>query len=65
MATARSLRGEAGKKIASIGNYFAAHAHRLRYDECLGTGYPIATGTTSMPHAGSRNVKPSIPTDNS
>lgn len=44
MATARNLRGEQLKKISTAANYFEAHAERMRYDEYLRAGYPIATG---------------------
>ena len=44
MATARNLRGDSRRQITTITNYFAAHADRMRYDEYLAAGYPIATG---------------------
>lgn len=44
MATARDLRGEPRRQITTITNYLAAHAHRMRYDQYLAAGYPIATG---------------------
>jgi hypothetical protein len=44
LATSRGLRGEARRQIARITNYFESHAERMRYDEYLSKGYPIATG---------------------
>ena len=44
MATKRGLKGERLKKITTVCGYFAKHAHRMRYDEYLAAGYPIATG---------------------
>lgn len=44
MATARDLRGDACRQITTITNYLAAHVDRMRYDEHLAAGYPIATG---------------------
>jgi hypothetical protein len=44
LSTARNLRGEERKNIARIANYFEAHAERMKYDEYLAAGYPIATG---------------------
>jgi hypothetical protein len=43
-STVRGLRGEARKKISTIANYFETHQERMRYDEYLRKGYPIATG---------------------
>jgi hypothetical protein len=43
-ATVRGLRGDALRRITTIANYFAAHVGRMRYDEYLASGYPIATG---------------------
>lgn len=44
MVTARGLTGESRKTISRIANYFEAHATRMRYDEYLKKGFPIATG---------------------
>ncbi len=42
--TKRKLTGAAGKELATVCNYLERHAARLRYDEYLRAGYPIATG---------------------
>ena len=42
--TRRKLRGEPRKQLQGICNYLAAHATRMRYDEYLSAGYPIASG---------------------
>jgi hypothetical protein len=42
--TRRKLRGEPRKQLEGICNYLAAHASRMRYDEYLSAGYPIASG---------------------
>lgn len=42
--TRRKLRGEPRKQLQGICNYLAAHAARMRYDEYLSAGYPIASG---------------------
>jgi hypothetical protein len=44
MATKRGLKGERRKQIATVCGYFEKHAPRMRYDEYLAAGYPIATG---------------------
>lgn len=44
MATSRGLAGQARNEIRTICGYFEANAHRMRYDEYLAAGYPIATG---------------------
>ena len=44
MATKRSLPAEKRKKLAQICNYFNRNRHRMRYDEYLSAGYPIASG---------------------
>jgi hypothetical protein len=44
MATKRRLKGKGREDIATVCGYFEKHAHRMRYDEYLATGYPIATG---------------------
>lgn len=43
MAT-RRLGGAGQKEIETVCRYFMNHAHRMRYDEYLAAGYPIATG---------------------
>jgi hypothetical protein len=42
--TRRKLRGEPHQQLQGICNYLAAHAARMRYDEYLSAGYPIASG---------------------
>jgi len=44
MLTRRQLRGEPRKKLQVICNYLTTHAARMRYDEYLRAGYPIASG---------------------
>lgn len=44
MATLRGLPGEALKTVTTACNYLANNVHRMRYDEYLKAGYPIATG---------------------
>ena len=44
MLTRRKLRGEPRKQLQGICNYLANHAARMRYDEYLSAGYPIASG---------------------
>ena len=44
MATVRNLRGSPRKEIDTVCGYFEAHQDRMRYDEYLAAGYPIATG---------------------
>jgi len=44
MATKRRLKGKGREDIATVCGYFEKHAHRMRYDEYLAAGYPIATG---------------------
>jgi hypothetical protein len=44
MATKRGLKGDRLKQITTVCGYFEKHAHRMRYDEYLAAGYPIATG---------------------
>ena len=44
MATKRRLKGKGREEIATVCGYFEKHAHRMRYDEYLAAGYPIATG---------------------
>lgn len=42
--TRRKLRGEPCKQLQGICNYLASNATRMRYDEYLSAGYPIASG---------------------
>ncbi|MGB8274193.1 MAG: ISKra4 family transposase [Alphaproteobacteria bacterium] len=44
MATKRQLKGKRREEIATVCGYFEKHAGRMRYDEYLAAGYPIATG---------------------
>ena len=44
MATKRRLKGKRREEIATVCGYFEKHADRMRYDEYLAAGYPIATG---------------------
>jgi hypothetical protein len=44
MATKRRLKRKGREEIATVCGYFEKHAHRMRYDEYLAAGYPIATG---------------------
>ena len=44
MATKRGLKGKSLGEIATVCGYFQKHANRMRYDEYLAAGYPIATG---------------------
>ncbi len=44
MATRRELEGLALEAVATACNYFEKNAYRMRYDEYLQEGYPIATG---------------------
>lgn len=44
MATKKGLKGERLKQITTVCGYFEKHAHRMRYDEYLAAGYPIASG---------------------
>jgi len=44
MATKRGLKGKPREEIATVCGYFEKHADRMRYDEYLAAGYPIATG---------------------
>lgn len=43
-ATRRRLRGPKRKTIEAVCCYFEAHIDRMRYDEYLRKGYPIASG---------------------
>lgn len=44
MATQRGLRGHPRKEIDTVCGYFEKHIHRMKYDQYLAAGYPIATG---------------------
>lgn len=44
MATHQSLGGDALKAVTTSCNYFENNATRMRYDEYLRAGYPIASG---------------------
>jgi hypothetical protein len=44
MATKRRLKRKGREDIATVCGYFEKHAHRMRYNEYLAAGYPIATG---------------------
>ncbi len=43
-ATVAELNETDAKVIATVCGYFENNAHRMRYDEYLAAGYPIATG---------------------
>lgn len=44
MGTKHRLRASKRAKLTTICNYFKRNRHRMRYDECLRKGYPIASG---------------------
>jgi len=44
MASRRGLSGKAKEKVDKICNYFEKNHHRMRYDQYLAAGYPIASG---------------------
>ncbi len=44
LATRRGLKGEKKKALRRIANYLEKNAGRMRYDEYLRRGYPIASG---------------------
>jgi hypothetical protein len=44
MASQRKLQGEALQAVTTTCNYFASNVQRMRYDEYLWEGYPIASG---------------------
>jgi hypothetical protein len=44
MASQRGLKGKALKEVTAACNYFEKNAERMRYDEYLQAGYPIASG---------------------
>ncbi|MGZ0170421.1 MAG: ISKra4 family transposase, partial [Planctomycetales bacterium] len=47
--TKRRLRKAAAETIASTVTYFSNNRNRMRYDECLREGYPIASGVIEGP----------------
>jgi hypothetical protein len=44
LSTRRGLRGKKRKDVATTCGYFESHRERMKYDEYLAAGYPIATG---------------------
>jgi hypothetical protein len=44
MATRRHLRGKRREEVITVCNYLENNAERMRYDEYLAAGYPIASG---------------------
>lgn len=44
LGTTRKLRGESAKTIAKICNYLTKNLDKMKYDEYLRRGYPIASG---------------------
>jgi hypothetical protein len=44
MGSKRGLRGAQAKELATICNYLAKNRERMRYNEYLAKGYPIASG---------------------
>lgn len=44
LGTTHALKGETAKDLARICGYLEKHSHRMRYDEYLRRGYPIASG---------------------
>jgi hypothetical protein len=44
MASQHNLTGQARKDVTTVCNYFEKNARRMRYDEYLRKGYPIASG---------------------
>lgn len=44
MATVQNLPKEKRAEVESACGYFTAHSHRMKYDEYLAAGLPIATG---------------------
>jgi hypothetical protein len=44
MASQRNLKAQALKEVTTACNYFEKNAQRMRYDEYLRAGYPIASG---------------------
>jgi hypothetical protein len=44
MATVQKLSKEKRADVDAVCGYFTAHANRMKYDEYLAAGLPIATG---------------------
>ena len=44
MGTVKKLRGAKAKRLATLCRFMEKNLHRMRYDEYLQAGYPIATG---------------------
>lgn len=44
LSTRRGLNGTKREEVDRVCGYFSAHRHRMKYDEYLARGYPIATG---------------------
>jgi len=44
LSTRRGVTGKRQKELQKICNYFEKNAYRMRYDEYLAKGYPIASG---------------------
>lgn len=44
MGSLRKLRGKRWEKLRGICQYFENNQHRMRYDEYLAAGYPVASG---------------------
>jgi hypothetical protein len=44
LATRRRLKGTKRADVDRVCGYFSAHRHRMKYDEYLARGYPVATG---------------------
>jgi hypothetical protein len=44
MASKRKLRGKARQEVETVCGYLAKNAHRMKYDDYLRAGYPIASG---------------------
>jgi len=44
LSTSRGLRGKKRKDVATACGYFQSHQSRMKYNEYLAAGYPIATG---------------------
>ena len=44
MGSIHKLKGQKLKDLQRICGYFQKHRHRMRYDQCLSLGYPIASG---------------------
>jgi hypothetical protein len=49
LGTTRGLVGKKKKDLKKLCNYLRSNAHRMRYDEYLKKGYPIASGVWSSP----------------